>query len=731
MYEYDNNEKKKKKPPEEIKKIIHIHTHIYTALTEKGRIMDDIAELKTHLADYVSANLTKSKGHNMYCCPACGSGTGKHATGAFTVYDEGTRWKCHACQEGGDLFDLIGIVENIGEQKAQFERARELYGTPDASEPPRPARTKKPAAPKPEKKESLENTFRETAVRGYIGRCEANLEGSEGERYLLGRGFTPEIMRLFRMGYDESWRKKREKVVIIPYPGQNYFIARLLSPPESWDETTGQKKTSGKYQKPKVSEAGAEPLFLYGSTEGTTLFITEGQLDAVSLVQAGATNVCAIGGGGQRKLEGIHPARAVIVLDNDEAGENTGDRIREQIKGVPCITVHPPEGYKDSNDVLQANMEELVALVKAWDDRATEAEKEREKAEEEAREAARKEWEGNAAGHHIDSFLDKINNGELDTPAASTGFSALDTALDGGIYAGLFVIGAISSLGKTTLAMQIADHIAGTGQDVLIFSLEMARSELMAKSISRHTAERTIDTPSGMNQAKTARDITASKRYSNYTREELYLINGAVGDYKKYADNIYIFEGVGDIGAEKVRQSVETHKSLTGRTPVILIDYLQLLAPYDIRATDKQNTDKSVLELKRISRDFKTPVIAISSMNRSNYLTPVDFESFKESGGIEYTADVITGLQLECMNEDIFSKKEGIKEKRDRIKKAKAESPRKVELVILKNRGGQTGQSVHFEYYPAYNLFRERGEWQTAKPGEIPQFKPSGKAKVV
>ena len=236
-------------------------------------------------------------------------------------------------------------------------------------------------------------------------------------------------------------------------------------------------------------------------------------------------------------------------------------------------------------------------------------------------------------------------------------------------------------------------------------------------TVSRHTASRTIDTAAGLNPAKTARDITASKRYSKYTPEELLLINQAIGDYKKYADRVYIFEGVGDIGAAKVRACVERHKNLTERTPVIIVDYLQLLAPYDVRATDKQNMDKSVLELKRISRDFKTPVIAISSMNRNNYLTPVDFESFKESGGIEYTADIITGLQLDCMNEDLFSKKENIKAKRDRVKQAKAETPRKVELVILKNRSGKTGQSVHFDYYPAYNLFRERSDFTSAPPG--------------
>ena len=71
------------------------------------------------------------------------------------------------------------------------------------------------------------------------------------------------------------------------------------------------------------------------------------------------------------------------------------------------------------------------------------------------------------------------------TPPTSTGFPRLDEVLSGGMREGLTVIGAISSLGKTTMAQQIADNVAQSGQDVLFISLEMARTELMSKSISR------------------------------------------------------------------------------------------------------------------------------------------------------------------------------------------------------------------------------------------------------
>ena len=125
--------------------------------------------------------------------------------------------------------------------------------------------------------------------------------------------------------------------------------------------------------------------------------------------------------------------------------------------------------------------------------------------------------------------------------------------------------------------------------------------------------------------------------------------------------------------------------------------------------TDKQGVDINTMELKRISRDYKTPVIAVSSVNRNNYLTPIDFESFKESGAIEYSADLVLGLQLACLGDDLFNSnaQSKIKEKREEIQRAKSADPREIQLVILKNRNGKTGDTINFKYYPMFNLFRE------------------------
>jgi replicative DNA helicase len=295
----------------------------------------------------------------------------------------------------------------------------------------------------------------------------------------------------------------------------------------------------------------------------------------------------------------------------------------------------------------------------------------------------------------LQSFINGIAD-SVNTSFIPTGFKQLDRVLEGGLYEGLYIIGAISSLGKTTLVLQIADQIAQQGNDVLVFSLEMARSELMAKSISRLTKLEALAIDGKTSNAKTTRGITTGSRYANYSQQEHAIINNAIKAYSEYAGNIYISEGIGDIGAAQIRETVAKHISFTGRTPVIIIDYLQILAPYSERATDKQNTDKAVMELKRISRDFKAPVLGISSFNRANYKEAVTMEAFKESGAIEYSSDVLIGLQLKGAGTKDFD-----------ANKAKDKNPREVELVVLKNRNGATGKKIEYGYYPLFNDFKE------------------------
>lgn len=276
-----------------------------------------------------------------------------------------------------------------------------------------------------------------------------------------------------------------------------------------------------------------------------------------------------------------------------------------------------------------------------------------------------------------------------------TGFANLDLKA-GSIHAGLYVLGAVSSLGKTTFMHQIADQLTEQGENVLYFSLEQSTFELVSKSLSRKTAQLNYD------KAISSLDIRYGK--TNSTLEQAKAVYG-----QNTGRKLSIIEGNFGCTAAYIREMTENFIKQTGIRPTVIVDYLQIIAaPETLRTTDtKAITDTNITELKRISRDNNIPVFVISSFNRDNYLQTADFSSFKESGAIEYTADVVWALQLACITHDpLFKEANKINEKRELVSKEKAKLPRNIELVCLKNRYGLSNYKADFEYYPNYDLFK-------------------------
>lgn len=282
-------------------------------------------------------------------------------------------------------------------------------------------------------------------------------------------------------------------------------------------------------------------------------------------------------------------------------------------------------------------------------------------------------------------------------PHIITGFHNFDDA-QGGLYTGLFVLGATPSLGKTTLLLQIGDNIAKSGNFVLFFSLEQSRLELTTKSISRLTALRDIK------NAATAINIRRGKYISEKQRET---VRQAIQDYQEFAANISIIELGIDATITTITDTVKRFIDFTGLRPVVIIDYLQIIRTDNERMSTKDTVDYVIKVLKKLQVDYNLVVIAISSFNRTNYLAPVDYESFKETGSLEYTADVLLGLQPQIMTDDLFNAEKKIKEKREAIDKALSAIPRKVMLKNLKNRFGHKGYNCGFTYDPRFDLFTQ------------------------
>lgn len=660
-----------------------------------------IANAKTHLP--------RDKSGRGFICPVCGDGDGTHGDNGATTKD-GIHFTCwRGCFTHSDYIDIVGVRDGITDYPRKLEAACKDFGielTPSSYRGKTSAtedfREVEENQNQPKTEQNTQADIHITAYTqpqaeadysAYYERCKKRITETE-----YRRGLSLETLERFNIGFDPAWKhpkapKMQESPRLIIPTSAGSYLARYAGEGD-FINYRGEKENK--------SKVGNIHIFnLAGALKeaGKPCFIVEGELDAASIVEVGGSALALGSVSYMRRFfteldsfieENGKPEQALIIaLDNDPAGEKAAKELAEGLskRGLTFYRRNPCEGYKDANEALQKDLEALRAAVESAEHIGQEE---------------KEEYLKTSSAANLQSFMDGIA-ASVNTPCVSTGFFALDDKLDGGLYEGLYIMGAISSLGKTSLALQMCDQIAAAGHDVLIFSLEMARAELMAKSISRHTfilAHEQYPNPKDADKAnrisKTGRGITDGKRYVNYNKEERELIKKAVTAYSEYAGRVFINEGVGDIGVEQIRETIEKHIHFTGRKPLILCDYLQILAPYNERYTDKQNTDKAVLELKRISRDYKTTVIAISSLNRMSYKDAISMEAFKESGAIEYSADCLIGLQLKGAGKKDFNATE-----------EKKKDPRTIELVILKNRNAAVGDGVTLEYYPRFNYFEE------------------------
>ncbi|MBR0185608.1 MAG: hypothetical protein IJQ24_06225 [Synergistaceae bacterium] len=198
-----------------------------------------------------------------------------------------------------------------------------------------------------------------------------------------------------------------------------------------------------------------------------------------------------------------------------------------------------------------------------------------------------------------------------------TGYSNLDEKMS--LYPGLYVLGAVSSLGKTTFVGQLADQLSEAGDRVLYFALEQSEFELVSKGISRQTARQDMETA-----------VSAMQIRNGYSTES---VKEAIEAYRGIACNEAIIECGFDTTIETITGTVQEYISRTGNRPVVIVDYLQIIRPLDSRQTTKDVVDGHVRAFKKLQVENDLVVILISSLNRQNYLTPVDFESSRRAEG--------------------------------------------------------------------------------------------------
>ena len=654
-------------------------------------------EAQDYIREHSTEYFTRDKSGKGYICPICGSGSGRKGTGITENPKSPGHFSCwHGCFENADIFEIIGRVHGLVHERTDcklyfneiFNRACAEFGVYPESGISFPDR------PKPKATATLSTTTTDN-FKEFYEEARKHLEETD-----YHRGISLDTLRAYWVGYVPEWQHPKAPNapatprLIIPNSWEGY-LAR-----DTRKNLTDNEKS---YAKQRAGNVGIWNMKNISESQ-QPVFVVEGEFDALSIIDAGGMAVALCSATNAKRFLDVVAQRKpklgfILSLDNDEAGQKAKEIISEGLTKaeIPFCVHELPAQYKDANEFFMTNR----TAFEEWCERGFSVFR---KILRESEAQAREEFENESAYSDLGNFLQTLKKSR-EGLAIPTGFSQLDTLLDGGLYPGLYFIGAISSLGKTSFTLQVADNIAKSGRGVLFFSLEMSRNELIAKSLSRLTRLLCGDNPK---LAKTTRGILRA----NFNPAEQKIFARAVEEYSGYASNLFISEGVGDIGVGEIRKKLDRFMHFNeGVPPVIVIDYAQILSPANEKYTDKQNTDKNVLELKRISRDYQIPVFAISSFNRENYTEPVNMASFKESGAVEYSSDCLIGLQYAEWDYQEKEKegdhKRRVRERLDAIAVlAKQGMPIDVECKILKNRNGAKDR-INFKFHPMFNLFEE------------------------
>jgi replicative DNA helicase len=279
----------------------------------------------------------------------------------------------------------------------------------------------------------------------------------------------------------------------------------------------------------------------------------------------------------------------------------------------------------------------------------------------------------------INAFLDPSKR----IKGISTGFAKFDE-LTGGLHGGdLCIVAARPSMGKTALALNIAQHVAlKLKQTVAIFSLEMSRESLLTRML-----------------CATARVDSQRFRAGYLTQEERRKLNHALHELVEAP--LYIDDTPGihmmDIHAKLRRLQAERKLGL------VIVDYLQLMGARG--RFENRNQEVSALSrgMKMLAKEMNVPMMVLSQLSRAVETRQGDhrpqLSDLRESGSIEQDADVVGFI----FREEVYHR-----EREDLRGLA--------ELIIAKQRNGPVG-TVNLVFLHAQTKFENRAE----DTGELPE----------
>ncbi len=268
----------------------------------------------------------------------------------------------------------------------------------------------------------------------------------------------------------------------------------------------------------------------------------------------------------------------------------------------------------------------------------------------------------------FDRIDERAGRGEHVISGLPTGFFDLDDLTSGLQNSELIIIAARPSVGKTALAMNIAEHVAvEEGKAVLFVSLEQSRIELVERLLCSR-----------------ARMDSHRLRSGRISSDDIRRLQQA-------ADQMMgapLF--IDDTPGRNMLQITATARRLKRQhdLALVVVDYLQLIEPDNLRDSRQEQIARISRRLKMLARDLQVPVIALSQLNRSLELREGHrprLADLRESGSIEQDADVVLLLH----RPELYDKDA---------------EPGLAEVIVAKQRNGPTG-TVKLSFLKQYTRF--------------------------
>lgn len=254
----------------------------------------------------------------------------------------------------------------------------------------------------------------------------------------------------------------------------------------------------------------------------------------------------------------------------------------------------------------------------------------------------------------------------------STGFRDLDRKLAGLHPTNLVIVAARPGMGKTALALNMAQNVALSGHTVAIFSLEMSREEVVTRMLC---AKGRIDSQ---------RLRTGKLSEGDFTK----LSNAAGALYKQ---NIFVDDSAG-LTVTEIRAKCRRLRRKPG-LDMVVVDYLQLM-----NGSGQENRQQEIAmisrSLKNLARELHVPIVALSQLNRGVEAREDKrprLGDLRESGAVEQDADVVMFIYRD-----------------EYYHPEKVESKGVAEVVIAKHRQGGVGK-VDMTFLPEFTLFADMG----------------------